>query len=717
MPDLVSGLGVPSSNAAQLPADDPRALAQARVTPPQRPQLSVPDWFHPIWQQIRQGEGTSQGSGMVFYGGAPIPNPGHDFPDWPGATGPSGQPTHAAGPGQWQPGTWAIEAKRAKAQGVDLNFSDASIGGHQEWAAYDRSDQVYKDRTGRSMQEDKQNGTFNIAALSSEWQSLGGTDRAAVATELHNNMYGSPSSGAREFSNEMIKSVQAAEARYDAAMRKADQLSDFAMASERKMLEAAMQPPRNSHEAWQTWGGAASLLALVGGLAGGRDFTASLAAAGSMMEAAGQADRANYDRAWQQFRDQRDFGFKGIELLVRESNEAIARAGADYNHQLAALRDISSAYQLPRTLDHQMLSDVSEKLRIEGQMAEWHDRNNDKANERLAVDELNAEWSRQNGGAAVPATVNNANIAKVRQQLTGQGAAGTFQILTDPTNNQQYRYNPQTGEATTLDLKPYTPGGAARLGGAGASGPPVSDQTVEFWANVLNHGGSLPAGLARGASGAQLVQRIMAKVGETGDPGKFLADRATVKADSASLANLKKMTDAAVSFENTAIKNFDVALKLSKNAVPTDWGPWLNKWIETGETQFGNTDVPPYVTAMLTGASEYAKIMSGSTGAQGATVDSRREAAELFSPYLSKGQIERVVAVAKTDMENRKQSLHTQIDEITTEIRNVGSGAPATPSASAGGVSALPADLPSPAGHAEGSVAKDDSGKGGGADS
>jgi hypothetical protein len=95
---------------------------------------------------------------------------------------------------------------------------------------------------------------------------------------------------------------------------------------------------------------------------------------------------------------------------------------------------------------------------------------------------------------------------------------------------------------------------------------------------------------------------------------------------------------------------------------------------------------------MLTGANEYAKIMSGSTGAQGATVDSRREAAALFSPYLSKGQIERVVAVAKSDMENRKQSLYGQLSDITARIHDGGGFEPSAPgdASSAGGASGEP---------------------------
>lgn len=205
---------------------------------------------------------------------------------------------------------------------------------------------------------------------------------------------------------------------------------------------------------------------------------------------------------------------------------------------------------------------------------------------------------------------------------------------------------------------------------------PMSDADIEFWANILRNGGSLPPGLSRTSAGT--VQKIMAKIPgmEGRDPGSFIANTSAVKADAGSLRNMTKMADAATSFEQTASRNFDLALKLSKDAVPTDWGPWLNRWIMSGETQFGNESVPPYVTAMLTGANEYAKIMSGATGAQGSTVDSRREAAELFSPYLSKGQISRVVAIAKADMANRKQSLYGQIDAIKGRLRGAGSKEP-----------------------------------------
>lgn len=49
------------------------------------------------------------------------------------------------------------------------------------------------------------------------------------------------------------------------------------------------------------------------------------------------------------------------------------------------------------------------------------------------------------------------------------GENNKWQVLTDPKSQTQYRYNPETGAATTLDGKtPYSPGGAAKLAGGSA---------------------------------------------------------------------------------------------------------------------------------------------------------------------------------------------------------------------------------------------------------
>src|SRR6185295_16667046 len=54
------------------------------------------------------------------------------------------------------------------------------------------------------------------------------------------------------------------------------------------------------------------------------------------------------------------------------------------------------------------------------------------------------------------------------QKLGGAGGDKP-DILTDPTNNQQYLFNRRTNKATTLSGEPYEPGGAQRLGAGGAA--------------------------------------------------------------------------------------------------------------------------------------------------------------------------------------------------------------------------------------------------------
>jgi hypothetical protein len=136
---------------------------------------------------------------------------------------------------------------------------------------------------------------------------------------------------------------------------------------------------------------------------------------------------------------------------------------------------------------------------------------------------------------------------------------------------------------------------------------------------------------------------------------------------------MQKQADAAESFEATAKKNFQLAISLAPKGVLTNLGPFINRWVQNGSSMFGDKDVPPYLAALLTGADEYAKVMSGSTGAQGSTVDSRRTAAELFSGAYNVDQIKSVVeGVAYKDMENRKASYTDALQAIRDRIKTGG---------------------------------------------
>ena len=92
--------------------------------------------------------------------------------------------------------------------------------------------------------------------------------------------------------------------------------------------------------------------------------------------------------------------------------------------------------------------------------------------------------------------------------------------------------------------------------------------------------------------------------------------------------------------------------------------PWLNRWVQTGRTEFGDSDVPPYVTALMTALTEYAKIMSGATGAAGITDTARAEALHMLNENMNKETVMKVFKVIRRDAENRKRRLYGQLELI-----------------------------------------------------
>ena len=177
--------------------------------------------------------------------------------------------------------------------------------------------------------------------------------------------------------------------------------------------------------------------------------------------------------------------------------------------------------------------------------------------------------------------------------------------------------------------------------------------------------------------------------------GEDIARKSGVRSDATSLTNITRIANSAEAYENTAIKNMDIVTAKMPKGIATDVGPILNRWVQTGRAEFGSADVPPYATALVTVANEYAKVMSGSTGAQGSTVNSRREAAELLNRAQTTDQVLAVMDVMKQDMENKKASYRNQRKAIQDRISGAAEpGAPLPTTGAAGEKSEAPAPLP-----------------------
>ena len=226
-----------------------------------------------------------------------------------------------------------------------------------------------------------------------------------------------------------------------------------------------------------------------------------------------------------------------------------------------------------------------------------------------------------------------------------------------------------------------------------AAGPgDLNENAKDIAALTYLKTGVLPTGMGKQA--VEMRKDIMNRAGDITaqkgiPPDQVVANRVQYRADSQSLIGLTKTTDMITAFENTAAAHFDNALKLAPKGVPTNMGPWINKWVQTGDTGTGNTAVPAYVAQLLTGANEYAKVIEGATGAAGSSVSSRQEAAALFNKAYNYDQIKGVIDVAKSSMEAKKAQYNAQKLEIQ---KRLGGGGQAPPTA------APPATAPSSVG-------------------
>jgi hypothetical protein len=357
-------------------------------------------------------------------------------------------------------------------------------------------------------------------------------------------------------------------------------------------------------------------------------------------------------------------------MMNKEANEIIEAAGHNYDHASANLQTLATLYSLPGKYDHEEVQRQKDQLDLIKTRRELIEKQNADSDMRLAIQAKDQGWLDKHPEAhgVVPDAIHAQHHGEAEREY--KGTVGAAQMFTDPGSGTTFTMVPGHPEtAQTLTGEPFTPTGAVKVG-TKAPAAPADPKTIEFYANMYKRTGAFPPSLGRDEQGRAIMRAALDQIAKAGtDPGDIIVSSGTLKADEASLKKMQAMADASVSFENTALANFDLALTLAPNAIPTELGPIFNRWIERGEVALGDKDVPKYAAALITAANEYAKIMTGATGAAGSTVDSRREAYELFSQYLSLGSIREVVEVARKDMQNREDQLYGQIERIKRSIR------------------------------------------------
>lgn len=156
----------------------------------------------------------------------------------------------------------------------------------------------------------------------------------------------------------------------------------------------------------------------------------------------------------------------------------------------------------------------------------------------------------------------------------------------------------------------------------------------------------------------------------------YLVGSAQWRADQSVLTKMQLMRESAASYERAAAGEFNLAVAhIPQTPEPMNM-QLLTRWARTGEKQFGDVQVPQYMTAMISALDEYAKVLSGGTGSVAASTDTaRNQALSLIPEGATTAQIPAIVEIIKQGMDLKIRSYDDQLAEIRGRIGGQAPGA------------------------------------------
>lgn len=205
----------------------------------------------------------------------------------------------------------------------------------------------------------------------------------------------------------------------------------------------------------------------------------------------------------------------------------------------------------------------------------------------------------------------------------------------------------------------------------------LTDETIDFAAQQYVLTGQLPPAISRNSRLMPLILERAQQI--VSGQGRTAADMAVGQVDYQSLRQswiqMQRQRTMIEAFETTALENLTIAEELSAR-VSRGGTPVFNRWILAGRRSVqGDADVAAFDVAVNTFVNEYAKIMSGSTGAAGATEGAREEAAQLLNSAQTPQQFRAIVAVMRRDMHNRTIGFQRTEESLRRQMLAAGGGA------------------------------------------
>jgi hypothetical protein len=155
----------------------------------------------------------------------------------------------------------------------------------------------------------------------------------------------------------------------------------------------------------------------------------------------------------------------------------------------------------------------------------------------------------------------------------------------------------------------------------------------------------------------------MAQILETEGGTGMAQRRQEFRADANSLNKLTQSYDAVTAFEQNAVRNGELLMKLA-DKVDVSGMPVLEKWIRAGKKATGDPDVAAFNAQINVYRTEAARIITQANLTGQLTDSARKEIEKGLSDNASAEQIRNVVGTFKNDFDNRKHTLETQMDAI-----------------------------------------------------
>lgn len=213
------------------------------------------------------------------------------------------------------------------------------------------------------------------------------------------------------------------------------------------------------------------------------------------------------------------------------------------------------------------------------------------------------------------------------------------------------------------------PGGPADSSGTGQG---LSTDAIDNAAWAFIGTGKLPA-VGRGKEGVAQRTAVMNRAAQIAkDAGISSAELQTVpgrnKALQTSLSNLQKLSDVMEKSEQGFQNNTQTALEISSR-IDRSGSPVINKWVLGGKAALGDPDVQALDAAINTMAVDYARIMSGATGAGGTPISTAEEAKSLIKKELSDKSLRAVVDVLNRDIAGQQAAVHNQRGKILASMQ------------------------------------------------